>query len=260
MILGIDHIDIRVPDVDAAIEFYLGGLGFELKRRDSHNGMISTPDGVFLEISPNGSDGWDENGITRVAYGAQNVSAAFHNAVKFGASPLRAPETDADSASVRAPSGEEISFIFRPNAPAQAQGNIHSLLQVGMTVPDVPASMEFYRKLGAAVTAERSLLLPDDRKLVLNQGTGMAGEPKAYSHISLLTDHVDRDLARIVELGGRVLHEPYDWSNLRIAFASGLGGEVIEFFYFYQDGREPDIFLAPPIPLSGATERGMKND
>lgn len=145
MILGIDHIDIQVSDVDAAIKFYLSGLGFELKRRDSHNGIISTPDGVFLEISPNGSGGWDENGITCAAYGTQDVSAAFHNAVEFGASPLRAPETDADSESVRAPSDEEVSFIFS----AQAQGNIHSFLQVGMTVPDVPASMEFYRKLGA---------------------------------------------------------------------------------------------------------------
>lgn len=65
-----------------------------------------------------------------------------------------------------------------------------------------------------------------------------------------MTDNVDKDLERVVQLGGKSGHEPYDWSNLHIAFASGLGGEVIEFFYFYQDGREPGIFKAPPISLN----------
>ena len=44
-------------------------------------------------------------------------------------------------------------------------------------------------------------------------------------------------------------HEAYDWSNLRIAFAEGLAGEVIEFFSMYEDGRQPDVFDVPPQPL-----------
>ena len=65
-IKGIDHVDIRVPDVDAAVKFYCEGLGMTLKRRDDNNGIVVTPDGVILEISPNGTNEWDQGGITHV--------------------------------------------------------------------------------------------------------------------------------------------------------------------------------------------------
>lgn len=270
MILGIDHIDLRVQDIDAAIRFYCEGLGLTLKRRNEHNGIVITPDGIILELSP-GTDGWDAGGITHVCYNTYDADAAFRRALEYGAVPSRpqTPEPYTDRglcvAFVRAPSGEEIEFwsVRQPDGsfgrPAREGRTIKSFVHVGLTVPDVPACAGFYSGLGAKLQTEWeggcSMILPDGRGIELFSGSPVSGEPKAYSHVSLLTDDTDAELEKLVKLGGKVGHEPYDWSNLRIAFATGLAGEVIEFFCFYQDGREPDVFEAPPDPLADILEK-----
>lgn len=76
MILGIDHIDLRVQDIDAAIRFYCEGPGLTLKRRNEHNGIAITPDGAILEIST-GAGEWDAGGITHVCYNTYDADAGF---------------------------------------------------------------------------------------------------------------------------------------------------------------------------------------
>ena len=265
MIKGIDHVDLRVPDVDAAIRFYCEGLGLKLKRRDHYNGIVTTPDGVILEISPGGTNQWDGGGITHVCYNTYNVDAAFERALQYGAVISRPEDPkpytykDLRMAFVRAPSGEEIEFwgIQRRDGgfgePVTGGRYIRNFVHIALTVPDMYACVKFYEGLGARLKVDWewgcSMTLPDGREFELFTGGQPAGEAKAYSHMCLLTDDVDAALERVVRLGGRIAHEPYDWSNLRIAFAEGLAGEIIEFFYLYQDGREPDVFDAPPDPL-----------
>ena len=76
---GIDHVDLRVPDVDAAVRFYCEGLGLALKRRDDYNGIAVTPDGVILELSPEGSDQGDSSGITHVCYNTWDVEMCIRD-------------------------------------------------------------------------------------------------------------------------------------------------------------------------------------
>lgn len=275
-IKGIDHVDLRVPDVDAALRFYCEGLGLSLKRRDGYNGIAATPDGVILEISPGGTDRGDASGITHVCYNTFDVDAAFARALEYGAAPSResdpVPYTykDLRMAFVRAPSGEEIEFwsVMRPDGgfgePVKGCRYIKHFVHVALTVPDMQACTAFYEGLGAKRKIDwgwgSSMTLPDGRELELFTGGERAQEPQGYSHICLLTGDVDAALAQVVALGGQIAHEPYDWSNLRIAFARGLAGEVIEFFSLYGDGRQPDVFDAPPQPLPDlfAHERGEK--
>ena len=266
IIKGIDHVDLRVPDVDAAVRFYCEGLGLTLKRRDDYNGIVATPDGVILEISPNGTDQWDGSGITHVCYNTYDVDAAFARALEYGATVSRPqdPEPytykDLRMAFVRAPSGEEIEFwsVQRPDGvfgePVVEHRYVKNFVHVALTVPDMYDCVRFYEGLGAKLKVDWewgcSMTLPDGREFELFTGGEHAGsDKKAYSHMCLLTDDVDGALEQVVKLGGKIAHEPYDWSNLRIAFAEGLAGEVIEFFYLYQDGRKPDVFEAAPDPL-----------
>lgn len=266
IINGIDHVDLRVPDVDAAIRFYCDGLGLRLKRRDKYNGIVITPDGVILEISPNGSAQWDEGGVTHVCYNTYDVDAAFNRALEYGAVPSRPqdPEPytykDLRMAFVRTPSGEEIEFwgIQRPDGsfgePAPQGQYIKHFVHIAFTVPNMAACVKFYEGLGAKLKVDWewgcSMTLPDGREFELFTGAQPGSEnPHAYSHACLLTDDVDVALAAVVRLGGKIAHEAYDWSNLRIAFATGVGGEIIEFFSMYQDERTPDVFDVPPAPL-----------
>lgn len=262
---GIDHVDLRVPDVDAAVRFYCEGLGLALKRRDDYNGIAVTPDGVILELSPEGSDQGDSSGITHVCYNTWDVDKAFARALEYGAVPSRGsdPEPytykDLRMAFVRAPSGEEIEFwsVMRPDGsfgePVQDHKYIKHFVHAALTVPDMHACVKFYEGLGARLKTDWewgcSMTLPDGREFELFTGGERAENAQGYTHMCLLTDDVDAALRRVEALGGRVAHEAYDWSNLRIAFAEGLAGEVIEFFSMYKDGRQPDVFDAPPQPL-----------
>lgn len=264
-ILGIDHVDLRVPDVDAAVRFYREGLGLTLKRRDEYNGIVITPDGVILELSPGGTERGDDSGITHVCYNTYDVDAAFARALEYGAVPSRESDPrpytykDLRMAFVRAPSGEEIEFwsVMRPDGtfgePAPVGQYIKNFVHVALTVPDMYACVRFYEGLGARLKVDWewgcSMTLADGREFELFTGGRPVASPQGYTHVCLLTDNVEDVLQRVEELGGKVAHEPYDWSNLRIAFATGLAGETIEFFHMYQDGRAPDVFEQPPAPL-----------
>ena len=264
-IIGFNHISMDVPDVDAALRFYCEGLGLELRRRDAYNGIVITPDGVILEINPGGTDGWDAGGITHICFNTYDVDAAFRRALAYGAIPSREQDPEPYTyqnlrmAFVRTPSGEEIELwsIRRGDGsfgePMEQGCYIKQYVHTALTVPDMSACVRFYEDLGIRLKVDWewgcSMTLPDGRELELFAGGTTAESPKAYTHLCFQTDDVEATLRKITELGGWILHQPYDWSNLRIAFAAGLAGETIELFYLYSDGREPDVFEKPPIPL-----------
>jgi catechol 2,3-dioxygenase-like lactoylglutathione lyase family enzyme len=261
---GIGHVDIHVPDVDAAVRFYCEGLGLDLLRRDDHNGIAQTPDGVILELSPGGSSRGDSSGITHVCYNTYDVDKTFRRALEYGAviSRPKDPEPytykDLRMAFVRAPSGEEIEFwsimhkgVFGEEAPAGKY--IKQFVHTALTVPDMKACVAFYEGLGAKLKTDWewgcSISLADGRELELFSGGEYASDAQGYRHVCLVTGSVDAAAERVVELGGAITHEPYDWSNLRICFCRGIMGEVIEFFQYYHDGRKPDVFVRPPDTL-----------
>lgn len=265
MIKGINHVNIRVYDVEESIRFYCDGLGLTLKQRDDHNAIILTPDGVILEISAGGTNQWDKGGITHVCFNTYDVDETFARALEYGAviSRPQDPEpytyNDLRMAFVRTPSGEELEFwgIRKPDGsfgePVTDGKYVKHFVHIALTVPDMYACVKFYESLGAKLKVDWewgcSMTLSDGREFELFTEGTPAGEPKAYSHMCLQTDDVDAALEQVVSLGGQITHAAYDWSNLRIGFATGLAGETIEFFYLYQDGREPDVFDTPPAPL-----------
>jgi catechol 2,3-dioxygenase-like lactoylglutathione lyase family enzyme len=264
LIDGISHVDIHVPDVDGAVKFYTEGLGLRLIRRDSHNGIVETPDGVILEISPGGTPEGDARGITHVCYNTFDVDAAFRRALDYGARRSRPQDPEPYTyknlrmAFVRAPSGEEIEFWSIQQGegfgePAPAGQYIKQFVHAALTVPDMQDCVQFYEALGARLKTDWewgcSITLPDRRELELFTGGEYAENPRGYRHFCLLTPDVDAAAQRVRELGGKITHEPYDWSNLRVCFCQGLAGEVIEFFQFYKDGRQSDVFEHPPLPL-----------
>lgn len=264
MIQGIDHISMIVPDVDQAVHFYCDGLGLLLKRRDDYNAIVATPDGVIMEICPEGTKEWDNSGITHICLNTFDVDLTFRRALEYGAVISRPedPEPytyqDLRMAFVRTPSGEEIEFWYIQKNGVMREpvinGNyIKNFVHVALTVPDMKACIRFYEELGAKLKEDWewgcSIQLNDMRELELFTGGEYAVQPNAYTHYSLLTEDVDAAARKVVELGGRITHEPYDWSNLRICFCQGIAGEVIEFFQMYTDGRAADVFDRIPDRL-----------
>jgi catechol 2,3-dioxygenase-like lactoylglutathione lyase family enzyme len=261
---GLSHVDIHVPDVDQAVEFYCTGLGLHLKRRDFHNGIVETPDGIILEISPGGKEGGDSSGITHVCYNTYDADKAFRQALKYGAVRSRPQNPDPYTykdlrmAFVRAPSGEEIEFwsIARNGVfgePASEGRYIKHFVHAALTVKDMKACVKFYEGLGACLKADWewgcSMTLPDRREMEFFAGGEYAQDPKAYRHLAFFTPGIEAASKRVVELGGSIIHEPYDWSNLRVCFCRGLMGEVIELFQMDSGGKNADVFDRKPDRL-----------
>jgi catechol 2,3-dioxygenase-like lactoylglutathione lyase family enzyme len=262
-IAGLSHVDIHVPDVDKAVAFYCEGLGLRLKRRDSHNGIVETPDGIILELSPGGPAGGDSSGITHVCYNTWDVDKAFRRALEFGAVRSR-PENpepytykDLRMAFARAPSGEEIEFwsVARNGSfgePAPEGRYIRHFVHAALTVQDKKGCVKFYEALGARLKVDWdwgcSLTLADGRELEIFSGGQYARDPKAYRHLAFFTPDIAAASKQVLELGGSISHEPYQWSNLQVCFCRGPQGEVIEFFE-WQGSENADVFDRKPEKL-----------
>lgn len=264
IIKGISHIGMVVPDVDAAVRFYCEGLGLTLRRRDNYNAIVITPDGVILEISPDGTDKGDYSGITHICLNTYDVDATFQRALSYGAVISRPENPEPYNynslrmAFVRTPSGEEIEFWYIEKngllrEPVADGKYIKNFVHVALTVPDMKECIRFYEGLGAVLKEDWewgcSLRLADMRELELFTGGSYSEKAYGYTHYSLLTDDVEKAAAQVEALGGKRLEQPYDWSNLRICFCQGMGGEVLEFFQMYEDGRAADVFDKAPETL-----------
>lgn len=262
-ITGLGHINIKVDHVDTAVRFYCEGLGLKLRRRDERGAIIETPDKIVLEISCDGTFVQNTSGITHLCFNTYDADAAFKRALSYGAKISRPNDPEPYTynnlrmAFVYAPTGEEIEFWYIQKSgvmrePVIDNHYIKCLPHVAITVPDMPACIKFYEGLGAKLKVDWewgcSIQLPDMRELELFTGGQYANNKNGYTHFCLYTGDVDEAARRIVQLGGQIVHESYDWSNLRICFCRGLAGEVIELFQMYED-RAPDIFDTYPHKL-----------
>lgn len=114
MALGrLDHIDLLVDDLDKAEEFFVGRMGFTLRRRTAHSGKsveLSSPAGdFFLDLHQRTQelhDAWNKGTLDgpgpvcfqHIAFRAADVDAEFERLRKRGVSfwqekPFRHPVT-----------------------------------------------------------------------------------------------------------------------------------------------------------------------
>ncbi|MFJ8361774.1 VOC family protein [Streptomyces sp. NPDC093984] len=146
---GLDHIAIRAYDLDASVDFYTTGLGFEFVQEWSAGGVhravfldagddrlielfdaVSTPPGGSPEpLDPNHRPSDAARGrvaaLVHLAVRTDDVPALFEQALRAGARPMGGPMTVRTrgkipmtfmAAFVYGPNDEVIELINRPNA------------------------------------------------------------------------------------------------------------------------------------------------
>ena len=117
MVLGIDHIELIVRDVDEFVEFY-EKLGFEVLLRTAHHGgsaelKLPGENQPVLEIHSATSE--ESIGINHIAFKVANAQEAYYDVVAKGIKPGRGPHlvevTGRTNVNMRDPDGWRLQLV-----------------------------------------------------------------------------------------------------------------------------------------------------
>ncbi len=125
MILGIDHIALRVKNLDERVAFFTGAMDMKLRRigtqfsTGARLAFLSDAASFKIELIESTTD---EPTMLHVAYRVDDVDAEYAKLILHGCASLRAPHdlttAKARTALVRDPSGLEIQIIqYAPDSP-----------------------------------------------------------------------------------------------------------------------------------------------
>jgi len=93
VVLGIDHIELIVRDVDEFVEFY-EKLGFEVLLRTAHHGgsaELKLPGDNQPVLEIHSATGEESIGINHIAFKVANAQEAYDGVVSKGINPDRGP-------------------------------------------------------------------------------------------------------------------------------------------------------------------------
>ena len=117
MVLGIDHIELIVRDVDEFVEFY-EKLGFEVLLRTAHHGgsaelKLPGENQPVLEI--HSATGEESIGINHIAFKVANAQEAYDGVASKGIKPDRGPHlaevTGRTNVDTRDPDGWRLQMV-----------------------------------------------------------------------------------------------------------------------------------------------------
>lgn len=121
------HTMLRVRDLDAALDFFVGKLGLkEIRRRDSERGRFTL---VFLGTGADGdaaqvelTHNWDDEGpyetgrfFGHLAYEVEDIYALCHELMEGGIT-INRPPRDGRMAFVKSPDGHSVELLQRGDA------------------------------------------------------------------------------------------------------------------------------------------------
>ena len=125
MLLGIDHIELIVRDVDEYVEFYRK-LGFELLQRTSHHGEsaeLKLPGENQTVIEIHTATGEEVIGINHIAFLVDSASKAYDDVRAQGLNPVRGPHlvesTGRTNVNLRDPDGWRLQLVDAERKPPQ---------------------------------------------------------------------------------------------------------------------------------------------
>ena len=116
MVLGIDHIELIVRDVDEFVEFY-EKLGFEVLLRTTHHGgsaELKLPGENQPGLEIHSATGEESIGMNHIAFKVANAQEAYDDVSK-GIKPDRGPHlmevTGRTSVNMRDPDGWRLQMV-----------------------------------------------------------------------------------------------------------------------------------------------------
>ena len=117
MLLGIDHIEIIVRDVDESVDFYQK-LGFEVLMRTTHHGgsaELQLPGDNQPVIEIHKVSGEENIGVNHIAFKVDSAAGAYRDLQNKGVTPEREPHyvesTGRTNVNLRDPDGWRLQLV-----------------------------------------------------------------------------------------------------------------------------------------------------
>ncbi|MHB9286567.1 VOC family protein [Halobacteriales archaeon Cl-PHB] len=243
----LDHVMMRVEDLDQALAFYQDHFGYEevgrweadtftnvnLKAPDAHQ------DGAYLELTYNHDgrtydmgDAWGH-----IAVRVEDVYEAYDELMEQGVEDYRDPDSCGGSyAFVEDPDGHEIELVERDH------GARWSLDHTMIRVEDADAALGWYvRKLGYDLVRREEFedfalyfVKPCDApeeamtmELTYNYDGRTYEMGDAWGHVAVRTEDLHDDWATLLERGAEDYRDPESCGD-RYAFTKDAGQHEIE--------------------------------
>ena len=125
MLLGIDHIEIIVRDVEEYVDFYQK-LGFRVLTRTSHHGgsaELQLPGDNQPVIEIHKVSGEENIGVNHIAFKVSSAQETHEDLTQKGIAPERGPHfvesTGRTNVNLRDPDGWRVQLVDADRKPAQ---------------------------------------------------------------------------------------------------------------------------------------------
>ena len=247
MAFTLDHVMMRVEDMDEAMEFYTGHFGYEEKDRwdaDTFTNVHLGPgdvheDGATLELTYNHDDRTYDMGDAwgHIAVRVDDVYDAYEELMDAGVDDYRDPDSCGGSyAFVKDPDGHEIEIVERD------QGARWSLDHTMMRVEDATEALGYwlrtfeYEHTGRweADSFANYFMKPEgaaDEAMAVELTYNYDGRSyemgDAWGHLAARVDDLQEDWETVLERGSEDYRDPESCDN-RYAFTKDQDGHEIE--------------------------------
>ena len=247
MTYTLDHVMMRVEDLEESMDWYRTHLGYEEKGRwaaDTFTNVYLGPedageDAAVLELTYNHDDRTYEMGDAwgHIAVRAEDVYEAYEELMDAGVEDYRDPDSCGGSyAFVKDPDGHEIEIVERDH------GARWSLDHTMVRVEDADAAIGWYaRKLGYDMfrRSEHSsfalyFMNPENAadeamsvELTYNYDGSSYEMGDAWGHLAVRSDDLHDDWETLLERGAEDYRDP-ESCNDRYAFTKTVDGHEIE--------------------------------
>jgi len=247
MTYTLDHVMMRVEDLEESMDWYRTHLGYEEKGRwaaDTFTNVYLGPedageDAAVLELTYNHDDRTYEMGDAwgHIAVRVDDVFDAYEELMDAGVEDYRDPESCGGSyAFVKDPDGHEVEIVERDH------GARWSLDHTMVRVEDADAAIGWYaRKLGYDMfrRSEHSsfalyFMNPENAadeamsvELTYNYDGSSYEMGDAWGHLAVRSDDLHDDWETLLERGAEDYRDP-ESCNDRYAFTKTVDGHEIE--------------------------------
>ena len=240
-VIGYSKVSIKTDKIDEGVRFYCEGLGLTLVSKDKDKAVVSTPEGVYIELIK-GEYHETTSGYTHICLETFDCEATYRRGLEYGATSSRGEDPSnwqgLHMAFLRAPSGEEIELWYvekdgRDREEIVDGKYIRNFVHMAITVNDMKADCAFYEAIGIKPKVDWewgcSMIFENRHELELFTKGELLTNDNGLVEMTLYTDDVNDTYQKALAANATSVEAPHEHDGETEAAVKTVCGEVVRF-------------------------------